>query len=389
MAIYSYSVNNENLWSVYVNIRHKECPGVRRQKKVNGLKSECAALQEEKKLIRLLTHEVNEIAERGVRWGELVDLWEVAMRSEKNRSIAFSTYVDNLSALHRWTKTLWHMHAKEISIGDWRQVFREAEAQGRSRSFAINLKAAINGIYRFGLEENRIRGMQQLPTEFLQMKKKVEEKPPQILTLEEIRKLLREAKRADHQWYSIWAVAILTGMRAGELNALLWSDLDFDRGIIIVSKSYNPRFRITKSTKAGYWRNVPISTELKSFLLDLKATSNGRKEVFHRFREWTRGEQARPLRLFCREIGIPEVKFHTLRACFATQLLANGVQSAKVMKICGWRDLATMERYIRLAGIDEMGATEGLKVIDSTSSIMAEVVNFGDFKASRESKMEI
>jgi hypothetical protein len=35
------------------------------------------------------------------------------------------------------------------------------------------------------------------------------------------------------------------------------------------------------------------------------------------------------------------------------------------MKICGWKDLKTMQRYIRLAGIEIDGATEVLKVLPS------------------------
>ena len=35
------------------------------------------------------------------------------------------------------------------------------------------------------------------------------------------------------------------------------------------------------------------------------------------------------------------------------------------MKICGWKDLDTMARYIRLAGIDEDGATETLSIFTS------------------------
>lgn len=72
------------------------------------------------------------------------------------------------------------------------------------------------------------------------------------------------------------------------------------------------------------------------------------------------GLQANELRLFCLEIGIRSVKFHALRACFATHLLLNGASPAVVMKIAGWRGPDTMQRYTRLAGIYEKGATECL-----------------------------
>ena len=54
--------------------------------------------------------------------------------------------------------------------------------------------------------------------------------------------------------------------------------------------------------------------------------------------------------------------FHTLRACFATHLLASGAEPAKVMKIGGWKDLKTFEIYIRLAGVDISGVTEGFVI---------------------------
>lgn len=73
----------------------------------------------------------------------------------------------------------------------------------------------------------------------------------------------------------------------------------------------------------------------------------------------------RSLRSFCFIHGLPSIKFHTLRACFATQMLRLGVEPAKVMKICGWKELKTMQHYVRLAGIDVQGATEAIKLLPS------------------------
>jgi integrase len=160
-------------------------------------------------------------------------------------------------------------------------------------------------------------------------------------------------------------MALLTGMRNGELHALEWSDVDFENSKISVNKSYNTRFKVVKSTKAGYWRTVPISSELRSLLAVLKVDSEriGRRQVLPRLTTWTLGFQARELRRFCNGIGLPSIRFHTLRACFSTQLIRSGVPPIQIQKICGWRDLKTMQRYIRLAGIEIEGATEALKVL--------------------------
>jgi integrase len=117
-----------------------------------------------------------------------------------------------------------------------------------------------------------------------------------------------------------------------------------------------------------------MSDELIALLQELKATAGSRLEVLPRFNKWTKGQQARELRAFCRGVGIPSIKFHTLRACFATQLIRSSIAPAVVMKICGWKDLETMQRYIRLAGIETQGATNGLKIIPD-ADLAAQVVN--------------
>ncbi len=383
MAVSKYVEDGKDLWSVYVNLRSKENPRIRIQKRTKGLKDKGAALQEEKKILRLLTEELSKQEQRGQTWLELVDTWELKERKNPDRSTSETTFADNLSLLRRWTQSLFSVHVLEIGRAEIKQILRSAENQGKSRSFQVNLKAAINGVYKWAMDEGLLKGITKLPTEDLRIQKRNEEKLPEILTLEEVKKLISEAKNHQHPWYPIWATALLTGMRSGELHALLWADVDFENDRIFLSKSYNPRFRIVKSTKAKYWRNVPISTELKSLLLRLKAEDPERKHVLPRFWHWDRGEQASVLRKFCTDIKLKSVKFHTLRACFATQLLGSGISSIRVQKICGWKDLKTMERYVRLAGVDERGATENLKILPTDAEVMAHVVNLCDFKAEK------
>jgi integrase len=50
------------------------------------------------------------------------------------------------------------------------------------------------------------------------------------------------------------------------------------------------------------------------------------------------------------------IRFHDLRASWATLLLTNGVAATVVMAMGGWHDLKTMNKYLRLAGLDVDGA---------------------------------
>ena len=108
------------------------------------------------------------------------------------------------------------------------------------------------------------------------------------------------------------------------------------------------------------------SETIRSLILEIKRSSTD-EFVLPRLKSWRSGDQARELRSFCRSIGLPEIKFHTLRACFATQLIGSGIEPVKVMKICGWKDLKTLAVYLRLAGIDEQGATDELNFLPKLS----------------------
>lgn len=181
-------------------------------------------------------------------------------------------------------------------------------------------------------------------------------------------------------------MALNTGMRSGELYALEWADLDWEKKLVTVSKSWNARMKKIKSTKAGYWRKVPMNTELEAMLVDLRSkTPMSQQQVLPRVSRWGNGEAAKFLRDHCQKIGISSVNFHALRACFATHLLNAGVSSPIVKKICGWTEEKVMNRYIRLAGLDVAGATATLNFpkFSDPEPRTGNVVNMRDAMASR------
>lgn len=191
---------------------------------------------------------------------------------------------------------------------------------------------------------------------------KVPEAKQLVLNRTEIDTLLYEAKIRNHPFYNHWVLAILTGMRNGELHAVMWTDVDFENKVISVTKSWSIADGLgpTKSTKNRY---IPISSELEMFLKTLKSqnlNTNGR--VLEPLEHWISGEQAKIIKEFCREIEITPIKFHDLRATFITQMLLKGVPLAKVMTIVGHSTIKTTMRYLRLVAQDTQGATEALGI---------------------------
>ena len=79
---------------------------------------------------------------------------------------------------------------------------------------------------------------------------------------------------------------------------------------------------------------------------------------------WDHGYAGTILRNFLKSIGIEKyVNFHTLRACFATHVLASGAEPIQVMKMGGWADFKTFQIYVRVAGVDVKGVTDNFKVM--------------------------
>jgi len=280
--------------------------------------------------------------------------------------------MDMVSGLRRWTKEWLEIPAEELTRFHGRELQKKMELAGMSSKGQQKVRSMVNTVFNYGLEEKFISKPIPSPMAGLVFNTDAEN-VPDILTLGEIKQFLERGKELQNEWYPIWAMALLTGMRNGELYALEWSDVDFENSLIRVSKSYNSRLKIVKSTKAGYWRNIPISSQLRELLIELQAKSET-QHVLPRLGCWNQGLQAQELRKFLRGIGIRPVKFHALRACFATQLLAKNIAPAIVMKICGWKNLQTMEYYVRLAGVSEQGATECLEILP-TETVMENVVS--------------
>ena len=281
-----------------------------------------------------------------------------------------------------WTKPWLKKPASTLNFADGAEIFTLARAEDASVNLQYQLKIAIKAIYSWGIEHGHIVGKDKTPVHAVELERKPEGGLPEILTRDQIITFLDRAEAKEHPWHSIWRVNLYTGMRAGELRGLRLEAIDLvpretallldasdsstkNYGIIRVHRAWVKKEQKFGETKGHYWRNVPVSSELYWFLQSYLPQINFGKDehgtlVFEDFHDLKRGAQAKVLRAFCENEGLMSIKFHTLRACFATHLIQTGVPATTVMKIGGWKDLETMQIYIRLSGIEEAGATEKL-----------------------------
>jgi integrase len=92
------------------------------------------------------------------------------------------------------------------------------------------------------------------------------------LTEEEAPLFLAEVQKNRHtkKHYALFLAAIHTGLRAGELAGLEWSDIDFHGGFADVQRSYDRVHRKIVPTKTKQHRRVDLSDELIEALAELQ-----------------------------------------------------------------------------------------------------------------------
>lgn len=285
-----------------------------------------------------------------------------------------STFLNYRTTLDKWANPHWNNRfIDEITTSDVHNlIFNTVE--GVSFWHHKNVLKYVRRIFVIAVEDGVL---QRNPS--LKIKVKVPQAVQKVLNPKEIENLLSQVKVTNHNFSEIWTLALLTGMRNGELYALIWTDVDLESRMIQITKAWTSKdgFGPTKSAKN---RVVSISLECLAFLKKLKLTRGGDEFVLPHFTSWTKGNQAKILKDFCEGIGITPVKFHDLRATFITQLLRNGVALAKVMAIVGHSELKSTQGYLRLCGQDVVGATDELGISLPSDVEQGKILAFGSTK---------
>jgi len=160
-----------------------------------------------------------------------------------------------------------------------------------------------------------------------------QEKDIVALTKDEVKALVGACSPSD-RIYLPMMISLHTGFRRGEIWGLNWGDIDFIKGQITVSRSYDG------PTKSGRIRIVPIGKTLERILVaEMKINSYN----YEKDRVITKTFDPNPLlRAACKKAGVREnLTFHALRHTFATLALESGVSPRLLSKQLGHASTST------------------------------------------------
>lgn len=291
-------------------------------------------------------------------------------KSLETTDITRTTRYNREKLLRFHTLNAWgNKFVDEITTEDIHRLLNE-RLPGNAESYRKFFIKCVRGAFQYAIERQLIV---RNPTPMLKFK--IKSKIKSVLNETQIVTLLRKAQEQNWPWYPHYSVALFTGLRNGELYALRWDNVNLEKRQILVNCSWSQKDGF-KSTKSGNDRVVEIPNTLMPLLRELKLKSAESDFVLPRLTRWDRGEQAHDLRMFLKAIGLHEIRFHDLRASWATLLLDKGVPPSQVMAQGGWGDINTMMIYMRKAGISIKNSTSVLDGLKTHGIEEAKVVEF-------------
>ena len=162
------------------------------------------------------------------------------------------------------------------------------------------------------------------------------------------------------RWARLFALAVYTYTRAGELEALDWSDVHMEHGYAHVHRSVD-RVRDKgkmRSTKTGVARRVPMEPELRPLMQMLCEESGGRGSVFDmpsagvlsaKLRHYLKRAGVERAELYASDETRKAITFHDLRATGITWMAVRGDEPLRIMQRAGHTSFETTQGYIREA----------------------------------------
>lgn len=204
-------------------------------------------------------------------------------------------------------------------------------------------------------------------------KPKLQQKELQVWDVQTVQKFLETAK--ESRYYIVFHLAIMTGMRQGEILGLRWIDIDFDNKLISIRQtlSHNGK-EITFGTKTGAGRSISIDDEIITALKEYRELVLEEKHLAGEMYEEsglivcnTIGRKAYPRSLskiwdrLRSKANVPAITFHDLRHTHASLLLRQNIHPKIVAERLGHSSIQmTMDIYTHLMPNMQSEAVTGL-----------------------------
>jgi integrase len=214
------------------------------------------------------------------------------------------------------------------------------------------LRAAMNDAVRQGVIQKSVLVAVTAP--------KNSNKEMQVLRPDQVQIFIKGIQ--GHRDEALYNLVLSTGLRAGEVFALQWHDIDFERRILTVRQGWHQEMKgysmsLPKTPHSR--RTIALSQRVIQLLLKHREQQEKEKEMVGErwqkeynliFPSTVGGRMmlervcSYHLRPLLRNLGLPEIRFHDLRHTAATLLLGQGVNVKVVSEMLGHANVTTTLR---------------------------------------------
>ena len=201
---------------------------------------------------------------------------------------------------------------------------------------------------------------------------KLIEREMTILTDDQVRVFLTAARRS--RYYALFALAVATGMRQGELLALLWSDVDFENNTVTVRRTVlrvKGRHVIKEPKTRGSRRTITVPAFAMNALHEhrkkMVAKGFADRQIFCSLQGGIMSAQNLRKRTFkpiLARAGLPDMRFHDLRHTHASTLLSKGKSIKAVSRRLGHSNITTtLEVYAHVLPGDDLALSDAVQTM--------------------------
>ena len=238
---------------------------------------------------------------------------------------------------HILSSPLAEMRLDRIARSDVEMFVMGLVKGGFSRHSIQDIVKCLGKCFRWAVEHKVIVESPVAKISQLYRQAPIRKKEPNPFSREDALRFLQAAKELfPNDYYYLFLTALQTGLRSGELQALKWSDVDFENKWINVVRNHSHGQMNEPKTRKGR-RTVDMSDALLIELQNWKRKqregwlSRGRNEIpewvfpngtgnmldFHNLKN-------RQYKRVIKRAGLRSIPFHSLRDTFATLLLMAG-----------------------------------------------------------------
>jgi integrase len=268
-------------------------------------------------------------------------------------AVRLNTYVNNRVVVHKHlVPGLGHIKLQKLTASQLQSFYAKKLKEGTSVSRIVRFNAVLHKALDHA---RRIKLVGMNVTEDVELPR-LERHEAHVLVPEQVQLLLQKADERGLD--ALIALAVVTGMRKGEILGLHWTDIDFARGTLQVSRTLNyfPHYGFVEGKPKT--RASERSIMLPQFLVDLLRKHRA-SQLEARLKlgvAWVdrdlvfcskNGDFVKYTTLLCQfyklleDAGLPRVRFHDLRHSAATILLSKRVSSQVVQELLGHDDIST------------------------------------------------